>query len=221
MFKILTRKKRVIYFPGCIAAHVNKEISANWQAILTDLGIEFELADIDCCGSPAYTAGYLEEFQQIINRNKSKLGKPDLIISNCPHCLHIFDRFYEYPVKHTSQVLADNLEKIRSEKEFTVTYHDPCTLARKLGITEEPRLAIKAAGANIEEFKKREERTLCCGASGGMIHNNQSLAKAIGKNRIRQAPAETIVVCCPLCHYHLKNCANKEKVIELSELFVD
>lgn len=222
---LFSKKKRTIYFPGCVTSYVNKEHIQNWKAILTDLGIEFNiLTDISCCGSPAYTAGYFSDFRDVVAQNLKKLKDVKEIISNCPHCVYVFERFYKIKAKHTSQILYQNKEKIQEKTGIVqeVSYHDPCTLSRKLSITKSPREAIEAAGYELKEFKKNKARTLCCGASGGLIYSQPALAKKIAKNRLESAPSKIVVVACPLCYYHFQQAATKSTtILELSELFLD
>lgn len=133
----------------------------------------------------------------------------------------MFEKYYGLEAKYTSQILAENKDKIMATKQGTVTYHDPCTLARKLSITEEPREAIRATGLQINEFARKEKKTICCGASGGLLHNHPARAKRLGKNRLKQAKEKTIVVGCPLCYYHLKQCSKDQDIKELSELYIE
>jgi len=218
---IFSRKKKIVYFPGCVTQYLNKEQKGNWEAIISDMGLEFETIDkADCCGNPAREAGYMEDFRKIVDKNKKKIGKPDLIISNCPHCVHIFLTYYGYNAKHTSAIMAENTNKILKRKQGKVAFHDPCILSRKIGIVDDPRKVINATGLEIEEFARNKENTVCCGASGGMIHNSVGLSKKIGKSRANQTKCDEIVVCCPHCYHHLKNCTTK-KITELSELFME
>jgi Fe-S oxidoreductase len=54
---------------------------------------------------------------------------------------------------------------------LTVTYHDPCNLARAGGLTEEPREILRAVVPAFREMARDtiRARTFCCGAGGGML----------------------------------------------------
>jgi Fe-S oxidoreductase len=54
---------------------------------------------------------------------------------------------------------------------LTVTYHDPCNLARAGGLVEEPREILRAVVSDFREMPADtiRERTYCCGAGGGML----------------------------------------------------
>jgi Fe-S oxidoreductase len=53
----------------------------------------------------------------------------------------------------------------------TVTYHDPCNLARASGLMEEPREILRAVAGNFREMPANtiREKTFCCGGGGGML----------------------------------------------------
>ena len=53
----------------------------------------------------------------------------------------------------------------------TVTYHDPCNLARAGGLIEEPREILRAVCNNFREMPPgtTREKTYCCGGGGGML----------------------------------------------------
>lgn len=223
MLKLFSKKEKIVYFPGCIAKYAHQEHAANWKAILDDLGIDYSVIDaLQCCGSPALTSGHTAEFQMVIEDNKKKLKGTTLLVSSCPHCINVFSKYYDLPAKHTSELLYENIERILPKKQdLKVSYHDPCTLARKLGVADAPREVLKKAGYIINEFKKNKSRTSCCGASGGMIYNDSSLAKKIAKARCASSPEKTIIVSCPLCYYHMSRSCEKEKILELSEALLE
>jgi Fe-S oxidoreductase len=54
---------------------------------------------------------------------------------------------------------------------LSVTYHDPCNLARAGGLMEEPREILRAVVSDFREMRADtiRERTFCCGAGGGLL----------------------------------------------------
>ena len=62
------------------------------------------------------------------------------------------------------------LDKGANDRQ-TVTYHDPCNLARAGGLLEEPREILRAVVNDFREMPVDtiRERTFCCGAGGGML----------------------------------------------------
>jgi Fe-S oxidoreductase len=54
---------------------------------------------------------------------------------------------------------------------LSVTYHDPCNLARAGGLTEEPREILRAVVNDFREMPADtiREKTFCCGGGGGLL----------------------------------------------------
>jgi L-lactate dehydrogenase complex protein LldE len=61
--------------------------------------------------------------------------------------------------------LADvmGVRDVRADYAGTVTYHDSCSGLRELGIKQQPRDLLKAAGATVTEMAEPE---ICCGFGG-------------------------------------------------------
>jgi Fe-S oxidoreductase len=78
-------------------------------------------------------------------------------------------RVPKFEIKHFVELLAEYVKsgKIKVKKtDEEVTYHDPCQLARRSGIMEEPREVIRAMTSNFKESKYRKLDTLCVGGAG-------------------------------------------------------
>ncbi|MFH1915866.1 MAG: (Fe-S)-binding protein [Nanoarchaeota archaeon] len=216
------KKEKTLYFPGCTLSTLLPHLDSNWQHILKDLGIDYiTLPNLGCCGSPAYNAGYFSDFEDLKAYNLTILKKNNIteIISPSPHCVAIFKEKYGFLAKHTTEVLFEKRDLIKPGRSTIVAYHDSCILARKLGLTTEPRELLKKTGITIKEFPFNKEQTICCGASGGLSQNNQPLANALAKKRAEETPEQQILVACPVCYYHLKKNTNKN-IKELSEAFI-
>ena len=66
----------------------------------------------------------------------------------------------------TSSVQADS----RSRKvDQTVTFHDPCQVARRGGATEAPRVVMDALGVDLKEMAPTGDFNWCCGGGGGVV----------------------------------------------------
>lgn len=74
-----------------------------------------------------------------------------------------------FEIKHFVELLAEYVKtgKVKVKKtDEEVTYHDPCQLARRSGIIEEPRVVIKAMTEHFKEAKHHGIDTLCVGGAG-------------------------------------------------------
>ncbi len=62
------------------------------------------------------------------------------------------------------------LDKSRND-HWIATYHDPCNVARAMGMVEEPRYVLRNVMNKFYDMPEHtiKEKTYCCGAGGGML----------------------------------------------------
>jgi Fe-S oxidoreductase len=105
-----------------------------------------------------------------------------------------------------------NLHKVREN----VTYHDPCDLGRKGGVTEAPRRVLaKIPGLRLVEMEENRDSSHCCGGGGNLETFAPEVSKAVARTRIRQAAdigAGTLVSACQQCERTLANAARAERI---------
>ncbi|CAK7017762.1 MAG: Lactate utilization protein B [Desulfovibrio sp.] len=85
----------------------------------------------------------------------------------------------------------------------SVCYHAPCHLCRGMGVTEQPRTLLRAAG----EYRPTEEEDTCCGFGGTYSVkfpevSGQILEKKLA--RLEQSGATRLVTDCPGCIMQLR-----------------
>ena len=223
--------RNTLYYPGCLVKSEATDVNENYKEILKKLGIEFlQIDEFVCCGSPVLNAGYANEFENLKEKNIALFDKYGIgtILTPCPACYKMLTQDYNLKregitVKHMTQVLAENLSKIKDifKKEKgtpEITYHDPCHLGRHCKIYDEPRKAIMAAGFQLREFSKCKENAECCGAGSGVRANFPETAKKVSQRRLQKCKTKMLVTTCPLCYLHLKETADGEKKVEVFEL---
>jgi heterodisulfide reductase subunit D len=219
------RGEKTLYYPGCMTRHYLTSFFNNYKALLTDFGINFVLIDeLNCCGSPLLNAGYADDFEQIKNKNIDVLKRHGIvkIITNCPHCYVVLKEHYGLNVEHITQTLASHKHKVAYKNREEVSYHDPCLLARRNNLVNEPRALIRQTGFKIIEPLKTKEKTFCCGAGGGIKQNYPELARRIAKERLKQLGSKKVIASCPYCYAHLKESVeNKKNIIELSQVLLE
>ncbi|MBT8370665.1 MAG: (Fe-S)-binding protein, partial [Deltaproteobacteria bacterium] len=96
----------------------------------------------------------------------------------------------------------------------TATYQDACRLSRHLGVYEEPRALIMAAGLDLVEMEHMRSASLCCGTTGWTSCGKVS--KNIQVQRLREAKAagaELLITTCIKCQIHFK-CAQQDPALE-------
>ena len=79
--------------------------------------------------------------------------------------IHILE-FVAALIEHKKIVV----DKSRNDK-WIATYHDPCNIARGMGLIEEPRYVLRNVMNNFYEMPEHtiKDKTYCCGAGGGML----------------------------------------------------
>ncbi len=191
--------------------------------VLSNFGIKFGyLADDEpCCGAPLHYTGLQKEFAKNAQEMYKKLKSLGVkrIISIVPSCTYAIRNLfplhvdgYDLEVKHFSQVILENISsrELRFPKEVKVTYHDPCQLARYLGLIEEPRNILRAIkGIELVETDwTKGEWTTCCGGGGGFEAVFPELSQILAVNRAKElveTGAQIIVTHCPGCVMQLKD----------------
>ena len=76
-----------------------------------------------------------------------------------------------YKVLHITELVVQLLREGRirlKQTEEPVTWHDPCQLARRSGVTVEPVEALKAASKGFRLLPHHGAESYCCGGGGGI-----------------------------------------------------
>ena len=209
-----------LYWVGCTGALQERNVKVTKAVVRLFLEAEVSFgvlgAEEGCSGDPARRLGneYLYQMQAQANIDVFKAKGVQKIISNCPHCFNTMK--HEYPqlegrfqVLHHSEVLDDLIAsgKLRPESgnglaEKTVTYHDPCYMARHNDMLDEPRRAIASTGAKMVEMGRCRKQTFCCGAGGSHMWVEENRGQHMNQARTEEAAAtdaEIIAVGCPFC----------------------
>jgi Fe-S oxidoreductase len=196
------RTGSVLYFPGCRSFDAG--IVRTSIEVLEKLNVDFAVQkEVICCGMPYYELGFIGEFRDRINRLKEVANNYDGVISNCPHCVHIMR---QNGIKATH--ILSVLQPVKTGGD--ISYHDPCILARRLGVVDEPRIFLKQMGFDIHEPLYHGKDTHCCGYGGIYPLVDERMAEKISEKRKKQFDHE-IVTACPTC----KKALNGKDIVEL------
>ncbi len=112
----------------------------------------------------------------------------------------------------------------------TVSFHDPCQLVRRGGVTEAPRDVLKALGTELKELENHGNLAWCCGGGGGVVSNTRAdpirfKAFQLKQQEVEKAGAERFVTACGQCRITLTQGAKHfkwdKKVESLLELVAD
>lgn len=216
----------VLYWVGCAGAYDRRaqRVTRAMVKLLNAAGANFAILGTEekCTGDSARRLGDEFLFQELAQANIATLGRYGVrsIIAHCPHCVNAFLKDYpqfggQYEVRHHTQWLAQMLREGRlkvpgelpDSLRGTITYHDPCYLARANGIHAEPREVLAGAlsggsPGQLREMPRCREKTSCCGAGGGRIWMEEDPKQRVSTERAREAlatGATTVAVGCPFC----------------------
>jgi len=199
-------------------------------------------------GFEASNIGYINgdiDLQEKLTRklidNAVAVGAHTLILPECGHAYGAARweaaRWFgkEIPVRilHMTEFLDEAVAsgKIRLKKfGETTSFHDPCQLARRGGVTQAPRNVLKALGLELTELEDHGGLGWCCGGGGGVVSNVRAdplrfRAFELKRRQVEDAGAQHFVTACGQCRITLQAGAKKfkwdQKVESLLELVAD
>lgn len=189
------------------------------------------------CGDLARRLGDEATFQSLAVRNIERLARYRFkrVLTADPHALHTLRNEYptlggRYDVVHHTTLLAQLLTdgKLRAQTSLlgrSLTYHDPCYLARYNGEVAAPRAILARLGAEVREMDRSGLKAMCCGGGGGA-----PLTDVVGKRRvpdvrmeqIRATRADIVAVACPGCAVMLGGVGQPRPAVrDVAELLAD
>jgi len=211
---------RVGFFAGCLIDFVYPGIGAAVQKVCTHLGLETVIPlGQTCCGFPAHHAGVPDVAAHLARQNIAAFGQAgvDTVVTACPTCAEALKVLYPRLLGEDREwgdralALAGKVVdfasfawahrgKLRLEKEpWICAYHDSCHLKRGLGVSEEPRRLLAAAGASIAEAVGGGT---CCGFGGSYALDLPEVSRAVLERRLQAltaAGAPVVALDCPGC----------------------
>jgi heterodisulfide reductase subunit D len=212
-----------LYFVGCAISYV-PSLKVAAKGVTTILNAAKEdwapLSEEWCCGIPLKFGGETEHFEEFVTHNVETIEASGAkrVVFSCPGCYRMFKQTYpkvlgrplKFSILHTTELINDYLKNgkigLKKSKE-KITYHDPCELARLLGIIEEPRSVFAELSTSFLELPENKYNSLCCGGGGLYKVVDTETSLEIAKKRIRQAEtigSETIVSACPSCFMNFR-----------------
>jgi len=228
------KQAEVAYFVGCVSSFFPRSyrVPQALVQIFDRAGVDYALLGGAewCCGYPMFINGELERASELIQHNVEAvraMGAKKVVVT-CASCYHFWKHSYPaalevedlgLEVQHATEFLADLLEtdtlKLHEIRE-NVTYHDPCDLGRKGGVTEAPRRVLaQIPGLRLVEMAENRDSSHCCGGGGNLESFAPEVGQAVARNRIRQAAdvgAGTLISACQQCERTLTNAARAERL---------
>lgn len=222
----LPRRGRVGYFPGCsIMAHA-PDLAERTVMLLRALGVVPVPVTDRCCGIPAFNAGQMDRFEANAAAFLEGLRARRIrrLVVSCPSCLNALRNLFPgsgVRYVHITEEIATG--GMGADLGLRVMYHDPCNLARKCGIVDEPRQVLVALGCEVVEPVHHTTGTLCCGGGGGMVVRYPEGSLEAARRRVAEADdleVDAIVTSCTTCRLRLAEVSVGIPVLDVVDLAV-
>lgn len=95
----------------------------------------------------------------------------------------------------------------RGTLKGTLTYHDPCQIARNGGVIEEPRHVIRQLTGDFVELRPNRGDNWCCGGGGGLVALGEKdfrmKSAKVKAEQMKASQAAIITTACENCHTQL------------------
>ena len=151
-----------------------------------------------------------------------KLKVKTVISPECGHAYtairwdgpNLVGKRFGFKVRHILEVLDDLREqgklKTATKETQKLTYHDPCQIARRGGVIDEPRRLIGMISDNFVEMPDGGKMNWCCGAGGGVSANERADEMRLKvferkKAQLDEVKPDAIVSACSNCRIHLED----------------
>jgi dimethylglycine catabolism B len=150
-----------------------------------------------CCGLAFREAGAPERADAELSALRAEIAGRELLVADAG-CAHELGK----GALTLAELAARNPERLLRVPGLgdTVRWHDPCRLARGLGVEAEPRLVLeRALGRPPEEFERRQSRSECSGAGALLPFTLPANAREIARRRLAEHErlgGGTIVTAC-------------------------
>jgi Fe-S oxidoreductase len=141
-------KADVLYFAGCTASYINKEIAQSTVKIFKAAGTDFMLMpDEWCCGNILFSVGLYDDAKALAQRNVDEMRKTGAktLITSCaegyrmwkvdyPKLLNISTAELGFEVLHlveyVDKMVKSGALELKKSLDTRMTYHDACSLTR-------------------------------------------------------------------------------------------
>jgi len=207
----LLSSMEVINFPEYIEslARIFKQAGISWTLCseafeATNTGIQIGSSDI------------ARELVQRIVDGAEKLKVKYVVAPECGHAYtsirwdgpNLIGRPFPFKVVHILELLdelrASGRIKTENLSNERMTFHDPCSIARKGGVIDSPRKLMEMVNSNFVEMTDHGKWNWCCGGGGGVSANTDAEELRIKifkrkKDQIEETGATKLVTACANC----------------------
>jgi glycolate oxidase iron-sulfur subunit len=223
-------------FIGCLIDKIFPGVAHASLKVLSHHGVPVViLPGQGCCGIPSLASGDRDSFTRLVDHNLALFEKHDfdVLVTACATCTSTIKKLWPSVYKNPSPEMQKKLTALSektmdinqflvdqvgvkpvetgledAEKEI-VTYHDPCHLKKSLGVADQPRQVIRAAGCRLTEMAGSDK---CCGMGGSFNIYHYDLSSAIGtlkEHNIEDTGCTAVSTGCPACMMQISDMLGK------------
>ena len=215
-YMCLLSSMEIMNFPEYIGAiaRIFKQANVSWTISseafeATNSGIQIGVSEIAA-----------ELVQRVVDAAE-KLQVKAVISPECGHAYmairwegpNLIGKPFSFQVMHIMEVLDQLREegrlKTTGKEKQRLTYHDPCQIARRGGVLEQPRNLLNIVAEDFVEMPEAGKMNWCCGAGGGVSANERADELRLRvfnrkKSQLDAVRAEGLVTACSNCRIYLE-----------------
>ncbi|MGD8630153.1 MAG: (Fe-S)-binding protein [Gammaproteobacteria bacterium] len=236
-YMLLLSSMEIMNFPEFIDAvtRIFRHAGISWTISseafeATNSGIQIGVSDIAA------------ELVERIVKAADKLKVKYVISPECGHAYmairwegpNLIGRPYGFKVVHILELLdelrASGRLQTSGKETQRLTYHDPCQIARRGGVVQQPRNLLHAVAADLVEMPEAGTMNWCCGAGGGVSANERAdeiRLKAFNrkKKQLDEIKPDALVSACSNCRIQLEDGLEENEmdipVLSLTEIIAE
>ena len=112
---------------------------------------------------------------------------------------------------HARYIREGRIQLDKSKFTQSVTYHDPCQIARNGGVIDEARYILQHLTDHYTEMSPDPRYNWCCGGGGGLVAlGDETLdfrmkSSRVKADQVRATGAQILTTACENCHTQLDN----------------
>ena len=112
---------------------------------------------------------------------------------------------------HARYLREGRIQLDKSKLKGSVTYHDPCQLARNAGVIEQPRFVLSQLTDDFREMAPDVRYNWCCGGGGGLVALGEDnldfrmKSVKVKVDQVKQTGAKILATACENCHTQLSD----------------
>ncbi|MCP4430428.1 MAG: (Fe-S)-binding protein [Gammaproteobacteria bacterium] len=171
-----------------------------------------------------------------------KLKVKNVISPECGHAYtairwegpNFIGKAYDFNVVHILELL-DELRregrlKTTGKESERLTFHDPCSIVRRGGVSAQPRNLLNPIAENFVEMTEHGVMNWCCGGGGGISSNERADSLKLTafnrkKSQLEEINVDTIITACSNCRLVMEEGLEENEmeieILGLTEMLAD